>query len=588
MVKRTDTLSNLNRISHIAESHNRKPLAGEEYVDHSLESESESGTDEDSTKISPVPSLSPVSSRLRYRSTVVGEQTVAQLDQVQLERIFSALSSRTNIRDRRSKRAEGQFSSNFADITVEPVTYSIFDAPYFKNSEFYGFYILFWLGTGFLFLRDLIDNYFEGGTTIFGGPVFEIFSTALIKIAFTDLLMYLSIFFSYVIQYLCSEGWIQWYSGGWKIQTVYELGFVSFWLFFVSELVMKDQWIGRVFLVLHMFVLLMKMHSYAFYNGYLWSTFRELQFSETYLKRLQTNSADLPDGYTVEHTRKLLLGSIAFCKFELLHQSGLLDKAKEKGLIEKDSYDLCEEVVKFPANINFKNFFEYTMYPTLVYELTYPRTKKIRWLYLFEKLAALFGVIFLMLVVAEHSIYPLVLKCNELREQNLTVKARAVFYLLTLLDMIPAFMMEYLFVFYLIWDTILNAVAEVSKFADRSFYGPWWSCTDWSEYSRLWNKPVHRFLLRHVYHSSISAFNVTKLSATLITFTISSIVHELVMYIIFGRLRGYLFYFQMAQIPLVFISHLKFMRDRKVLGNVICWFGFVSAPAIICTLYLVY
>lgn len=582
MTVRSDTLSNLNRISHIAENHERKPLVDNEY-EYQVET---SGTslEEELSKVS-----TPTSERsqMNFRKRQGSKDALTQLDNVQLGRLFANLRSKNNVREQRAQRAQGKFRSNFADITSTPVVYSIFDAPYFKNSQFYGFYILFWLGTGVLFLQDVVHNYFEG-TTIFTGPVFAIFSAGLVKIALVDLLMYLTIYFAYFVQYLCTQGWIQWFSSGWIVHAVYEVAWTLFWLFFVSELAVKDQWIGRVFLVLHMFVLLMKMHSYAFYNGYLWSVLRELQFSENYLTRLQNKSANLPDGYTVERTRKLLLGSISFSKFELLHQSGLLEIAEERGALEKDSSLLSEELVKFPANINLKNFFNYTMYPTLVYELTYHRTQKIRWLYLFEKVCALVGVIFLMLVVAEHSIYPLVQKCNEMRNQNISSYDKTVFYLLTLLDMIPPFMMEYLFVFYLIWDTILNAVGEVSRFADRDFYGPWWSCTDWSEYSRLWNKPVHRFLLRHVYHSSISAFNVSKLWATLITFTISSIVHELVMYVIFGRLRGYLFYFQMSQIPLVLVSRSRFLREKKILGNVICWFGFVSGPAIICTLYLVY
>lgn len=50
----------------------------------------------------------------------------------------------------------------------------------------------------------------------------------------------------------------------------------------------------------------------------------------------------------------------------------------------------------------------------------------------------------------------------------------------------------------------------------------------WDQFARDWNKPVHNFLLRHVYHSSISAYQVSKPTATLITFFLSACVHELV------------------------------------------------------------
>lgn len=71
----------------------------------------------------------------------------------------------------------------------------------------------------------------------------------------------------------------------------------------------------------------------------------------------------------------------------------------------------------------------------------------------------------------------------------------------------------------------------------------------WDQFARLWNQPVHFFLLRHVYHSSISSMKVNKHTATLITFFLSACVHELVMLCLFKKLRGYLLALQMFQLP---------------------------------------
>lgn len=510
------------------------------------------------------------------------------IDQVQIETTFTSIEQDTLKRESRSKRANGNFKSNYADAASPLVAYTIFDSPSFKNSLFFGFYILFWLSVGFLLLKNFVHAIFSELLVIWEAPVFVIFSTGLYKIALTDAAMYVSIYVPYFIQVACAKGWIQWRRTGRALLSAYEAAFTVFWFYVISNIVVSDQWIGRVFLVLHMFVFLMKMHSYAFYNGYLWKVLRELQFSEGYLAKLYGESFTLPKGFSPEGTKKLLQDSIAFCKFELLHQSQQLEDAQVNGVLEMTLFELCEKVVKFPSNITVKNFFDYTMFPTVLYSLVYSRTKRILWSYVFEKTCAMIGVIFLMLLVAEHTIYPKVIECNKARNTPMSVHDRLIFYLLTLVDLIPPLMMEYLFVFYLIWDTILNLIAELSKFADRDFYGPWWSCVDWSDFLRLWNKPVHRFLLRHVYYSSISAFSLPKGWAVLATFLISSIVHEVVMYVVFERWRGFLFLFQMSQIPLAMMSQSKFMRDKKVLGNVICWFGFVTGPAIICTLYLVY
>lgn len=75
------------------------------------------------------------------------------------------------------------------------------------------------------------------------------------------------------------------------------------------------------------------------------------------------------------------------------------------------------------------------------------------------------------------------------------------------------------------------------------------SVVSWDQFARDWNRPVHNFLLRHVYHSSISSMKVNKHQATLITFFLSACMHELVMWCIFKKLRGYLLLLQMSQLP---------------------------------------
>lgn len=589
MVERSETEDNLERIANKATA-SREPLSADFYDSRltSLPTSSEPSTTPEEKR----GEEDHVSSRLRRRTQttpkMVHEKDI-ELDDKLIEGIFLKLNTVYHDRLERNKRKGTVFKSSFADLSADPVRYTILDSPSVKNSQFHGFFILFWLAIGFFILKDALHAIFEDGLFIYKAPVFRIFVGGLPKIAFTDALMYSTTYFAYMVQNFCLNGRISWVKTGWIIQSIYELVFFGFWITYL--LVFDFQWIGRVFLVLHMFVLLMKIHSYGFYNGYLWRILLELQFSEAYLDKLHLKAVRLPKQFEEEQMRKVLAESIAFCRFELLHQSVAICKEDEvdpttlKRSLENLQH---EDLIKFPQNITFKNFFTFTMFPTVVYELVFPRTNEIRKSFLLEKLIAIFGIISIMLFVAEYSIYPLVVRSIALRKAEMSLVNRQIAYLLVLVDMIPPFMMEYLLVFYLIWDAILNAIGGLSYYADRDFYGPWWSCVDWFEYARLWNKPVHRFLLRHVYHSSISALRLNKMQANFVTFIISSFIHELVMYAIFGRLRGYLWLFQMSQIPLVMISRTKFLRDKKVLGNAICWIGFTSGPAMICTLYLIF
>jgi sterol O-acyltransferase len=143
----------------------------------------------------------------------------------------------------------------------------------------------------------------------------------------------------------------------------------------------------------------------------------------------------------------------------------------------------------------------------------------------------------------------MVMKTVEMKNNGVPLVERLQEFPGLLLDLIFPFMMEYLLVWYLIWETILNILAELTYFADRSFYDAWWNSVSWDQFARDWNRPVHVFLLRHVYHSSISSLKVNKHTATLITFLLSACVHELVMWCLFKKLRGYLLFLQMCQLP---------------------------------------
>ncbi len=84
------------------------------------------------------------------------------------------------------------------------------------------------------------------------------------------------------------------------------------------------------------------------------------------------------------------------------------------------------------------------------------------------------------------------------------------------------------------------------------------------EFSREWNIPVHHFLRRHVYGASRPY--VSRNTATLITFLVSALGHELVMGCITKKLRGYGFAAQMSQLPIVAVQRIRIVRSRKLLN----------------------
>lgn len=439
----------------------------------------------------------------------------------------------------------------FRNLSSRPQS-SILDQKSSRDSTFFGFFILFWVTVAVIVFRLFVFNYCQK-SMLMDGNLLMILCRDLWKVAATDLVLYLSTYFAFFWQLGIKNGYLDWDKTGWIVQNIWQALtlFVLLWF----EKYMDFPWIGCVYLVLHFLVLLMKEHSYAFYNGYLWQVYNDLMDAKEALSKKDLN----------EDEKLELRKVVDFSSDELKMQS---------------------TSIPFPKNITLQNFFEYSMFPTLIYQIEYPRTDRIRKEYLFKKVAATFGVFFLMIVVSENYLYPIAMRAMDLRNEPLEMKIRE--YIFILLDLAPPFILIYLLTFYIIWDAILNAIAELTYFGDREFYGEWWNCIAWDQFAKDWNVPVHRFLLRHVYHSSISAFHISKYSATVCTFLLSSLVHELVMFVIFRKLRGYLFCLQMCQLPLVALSRTKFMRGRHILGNTVFWFGIVTGPSIMCSLYLTF
>lgn len=389
---------------------------------------------------------------------------------------------------------------------------------------------------------------------------------------------------SWILQVLIRKGYLDWDRSGWIIQNVWQTVFIGVNIGWTH---LRDwQWSHTVFFVLHTLIMLMKQHSYAFYNGYLSTAYKKREELFQKLKQLEqietvdSPSSDRAKTSTIapeylnrrpsideirQRRRSLHLGMETFSKdLETIDAAMESNKSLDleqihifEKVIQWEIDGLTEELMgkatspqrAYPNNLSLKNFSEYIVFPSLVYELEYPRSESINWRYVGEKVAATFGVIFVMIMVSQAFIYPVVMKTYDMKEAGMTPAERLAEFPWLLLELIFPFMMEYLLAWYLIWEAILNVLGEVTYFADREFYSDWWNSVSWDQFARDWNRPVHNFLLRHVYHSSISTLRVNKHTATVITFFLSALVHELVMWCIFKKLRGYILMMQMLQLP---------------------------------------
>ncbi|KAJ3042246.1 hypothetical protein HK097_002080 [Rhizophlyctis rosea] len=421
-----------------------------------------------------------------------------------------------------------------------------------EDNPMRGFFMLFWMA-----MAAYMSSAFYQNWKIEGTPLrLRLMSSLSLDsggLVLSDMALVGSMFVCVIIQKLLAWGWIP-LSFSLPLHHIWQSTWFAtavVWVFY------KDwPWVQSGFFVLHSMSMLMKQHSYMSSNN-------ELHHKRRRLLKFQQKMDEIA-------------GEMK--KLDDADQSGLEVLELEWKYAHANAEELQIELRKggttFPNNITFLNFADYLLVPTLVYELEYPRTDRIRPLYILEKFLGTLGTFMILYVTIEHSINPVL-------EQ---IPVMGFFDSLT--QLLVPFMICYMLFFYIIFECICNGFAELSRFADREFYEDWWNSATFDEYARKWNKPVHEFLLRHVYLEGVTTYKLSRQNATFLTFFLSSCLHELVMIVIGKKFRLYLFLMQMFQIPLIFVTRFLATKKRhRTAGNAFFWFGMFLGPPLLGVAY---
>ncbi|KAI1330095.1 MBOAT-domain-containing protein [Xylariaceae sp. FL0255] len=441
--------------------------------------------------------------------------------------------------------------------------------------DFHGFFNLFWVGLAIMGVTTMLRNYKDTGYPL-RVQIWGLFTIKLWHLAIADFMMVASTAVSLPLHKLfrASQGTWTWNKGGMAIQSIYQVAWLGLWI--ATPFVLNWTWTAQVFLVLHSMVLLMKMHSYAFYNGHL---------SETE-KRLR--ALDKPHDASKEPA--YLYPTVDNPMGTLVPPSKEVDSDSDGEGLTQLREDLARELVSpignvaYPRNLTWGNYVDYLLCPTLCYELEYPRNKTINWTNLIAKIIATFGCIFLLTIISEEFILPVLQDSGARLAATTSAAEKSLILAESVSWLLFPFMLTLLLVFLVIFEYVLGTFAEITRFADRHFYSDWWNSTDWMEFSREWNIPVYSFLRRHVYATSRP--KIGRNMATLITFLISALGHEIVMACITKKLRGYGFFCQMTQLPIVMMQRMKWVRAHKTANNVLFWSSMILGLSLMCSLYV--
>ncbi|KAM5356510.1 hypothetical protein ACJ41O_003156 [Fusarium nematophilum] len=498
--------------------------------------------------------------------------------------------------------------------------------------DFHGFFNLFWIGLAILGITSMLRNIKDTGFPL-RVQIWSLFTVKLWHLAIADFLMVATTAISLPLHRAAraaKPGSIAtWSRGGVALQSIYQVAWLSLWI--AVPFHFEWTWTAQVFLLLHTMVLLMKMHSYAFYNGHLSETEKRLHALDNPSSHpdrrpaYQYPSADYdggaadPSGLPANSNGKKRRRQRSRQRSQrrrkqpkrvasdsnksndeeditnntLQVHSPPLSANNSADEVDELREDLACELtspmgnVTYPNNLTWSNYIDYLLCPTLCYEIEYPRTSSINWISLISKIIATFGCIFLLTIISEDFILPVLTDASQRLDAVLAVSPisePALILAETISWLLFPFMLTFLLVFLVIFEYVLGAFAEITCFADRHFYSDWWNSTDWMEFSREWNIPVYSFLRRHVYGASKPRMG--KVAATALTFLISAIGHEIVMGCITKKLRGYGFICQMLQLPIVVLQRTKWVRGRQTLNNVCFWASMILGLSLICALYV--
>jgi len=235
----------------------------------------------------------------------------------------------------------------------------------------------------------------------------------------------------------------------------------------------------------------------------------------------------------------------------------------------KDEPNKKAEPVYF-TDYTFIDFIYYLLYPTLVFEVSYPRTDRIRWAYIVEKCGLCLGLFSCLHLICQFYILP------HLQRSHIEP------FIDSVLTLVVPFCVCVWLVFYVIFDCVCNGMAELTRFANREFNKDWWNSTTMEEFSRRWNLPVHAWLHRHIFTELKKNFGYRNEFSAFITFLVSSIFHEFILILTFRLVMPYLFLSQMLQIPLIMIG--KKLKGTSQ-GNFFFWAGIIVGIPLLSTLY---
>ncbi|KAF7683384.1 Diacylglycerol O-acyltransferase 1-1 [Astathelohania contejeani] len=259
-----------------------------------------------------------------------------------------------------------------------------------------------------------------------------------------------------------------------------------------------------------------------------------------------------------------------------------INQTEKDDIIKDNNNSINESNNNIKGNIfNEKHLFFHFLYflyaPTLCYQSEYPMLDKRRWSIIIRKFVFLILLIIAFLFVMDQCTVPLIYNLQE---------SKGIFdFIENLLTLSFGTILLWLIFFLATFVLFLPILRELTLFGDGVFFCDWWNSTTVLEYWRLWNRPVHQWIVRHLY-IPLQSRGWSKGWALAAVFIASGLIHEYIISSSLKMITGWAFAGMIGQIPMALIARWigkSWLVHR--FGNYMFWSTFCIIGQPLCILF---
>lgn len=235
-----------------------------------------------------------------------------------------------------------------------------------------------------------------------------------------------------------------------------------------------------------------------------------------------------------------------------------------------------DSIAIYPKNISLSNICSYMVFPTLCYELEYPRTERIRKRFLIKRVVEFLILMQLDIALIQQWIVPTVANSvTPFRQMQFSHMLER------LLKLAVPNHVIWLIWFYMFFHSLLNIIAELTRFADREFYRDWWNSESVYYFWANWNIPVHKWCARHLYIPMMS-LGFDKCQASTAVFLVSAFFHEYLVSVPLKMFRMWAFTGMLIQLPWARFVSAYFNNQ---FANVAVWVSLIIGQPLCILMY---